>query len=42
MRVERWERLGVKAEAGLVVAQQQGRTVRFEAIGVGLDAVDAG
>jgi len=34
--------LGVKAEAGLIAALQQGRTVRFEGIGVGEDAAAAG
>jgi hypothetical protein len=33
---------GGKAEAGLAAALQQGRTVRFEAFGVGQGAVDAG
>jgi hypothetical protein len=32
----------VRVEAGLVATRQRGRTVRFEAIGVGQGAVDAG
>jgi hypothetical protein len=41
MRFELLEPPGAEAEAGLIAAQQRGRTVRFDAIGVGGE-VDAG
>ena len=35
MHFELWEPRGAEAEAGLTAAQQRGRAVRFDAIGVG-------